>query len=559
MTQIDHLAADYWDRNLEANPTSATIIGDRRFDHLLDDISPEATERILSHYRRIQAEAEAIDESRLDHQDRITRSMLVSETQSDIDMIETGVLYGACDPNTGVLVGLLQAAGQTVATTPENAAALLERYRQVPRLFDQALERHLVEFAAGRAPTATNISRVVSQLDGYLGSESADDPIAQTAGPEDWDGLGKWRGQLEQIATEIVRPALTKYREGVAQLAVHGRDDDHPGLCHIERGEEDYLRAIRTFTSLPFTAQELHEIGREEAEGRLADEFRALGENALGTTDLAEVLDRLRNDPTLRYANAAEITSDAESYVSRSWAAAPDWFNLRPSANCEVKEVPAALAKDVPPAYYFPPATDGSRPGIYFINTHDASGRARYSGEAVAYHEASPGHHFQLTLSTELTDLPEFRKHALTYAFVEGWGLYSERLADEMSLYTDDLMRLGMVSADAWRACRLVVDTGIHAMGWTRQQAVDYMHKWCAIDEPSVQVEVDRYIGMPGQALAYKVGQREIFRLREKAQVDLGDRFDIKDFHDVCLGSGNITLPILSDLVGAWVGRAGST
>lgn len=558
MTPIDRLAADYWDRNLEANPTTATIIGDRRFDHLLDDISPEATEEILSQYRRIQAEAEAIDESDLDHQGRISRSMLLSETQSDIDMIETGVLYGACDPNTGVLVGLLQAAGQTVATAPENATALLERYRQVPRLFGQALERHIAEFAAGRTPTATNISRVLSQLDGYLGSESTDDPFAQTAGPEGWDGLAEWRETLEQIATEIIRPALAKYREGVEQLLVQGRDDDHPGLCHIDRGDEDYLRAIRTFTSLPFTAQELHEIGREEAEGRLAEEFRALGENALGTSDLTEVLDRLRNDPTLRYANAAEITSDAESYVSRSWAAAPDWFNLRPSANCEVKEVPAALAKDVPPAYYFPPATDGSRPGIYFINTYDASGRARYSGEAVAYHEANPGHHFQLTLSTELTDLPEFRKHALTYAFVEGWGLYSERLADEMGLYTDDLMRLGMVSADAWRACRLVVDTGLHALGWTRQQAVDYMHKWCAIDEPSVQVEVDRYIGMPGQALAYKVGQREIFRLREKAQVDLGDRFEIKDFHDVCLGSGNITLPILSDLVEAWVEKGRS-
>ncbi|MGH8958981.1 MAG: DUF885 domain-containing protein [Acidimicrobiia bacterium] len=553
MTQIDRLAADYWDRYLEANPSTATILGDHRFDHLLDDISPEATEDVLTQFRRFHDEAEALTEAELDHQGRITRAMLVSESMVGIDMIETGILFGACDPNTGVLVGLLQAAGQTVATSPENAAALVERYRQVPRLFDQALERHLSEFGTGRTATASNISRVLSQLDGYLGSDASDDPFAQTAGPEDWDGLGDWRRQLEQISTEVIRPALSNYREGVQQLLGRGRDDDHPGICHIPRGEEDYLRAIRTFTNLPFDAQELHDIGREEAEGRLADEFRALGENTLGTSDLSEVLDRLRNDPALRYEDAAEITNDAETYVSRSWAAAPDWFNLKPSANCAVKEVPAAIAKDVPPAYYYPPATDGSRPGIYFINTYDAPGRARYSGEAVAYHEANPGHHFQLTLSSELGDIPEFRKHALTYAFVEGWGLYSERLADEMGLYSSDLARLGMVSADAWRACRLVVDTGLHALGWTRQQAVDYMHNWCAIDEPSVQVEVDRYIGMPGQALAYKVGQREIFRLRERAQVDLGDGFDIKDFHDVCLGSGNITLPILSDLVEKWL------
>ncbi|MGH8924031.1 MAG: DUF885 domain-containing protein [Acidimicrobiia bacterium] len=553
MTQLDRLATNYWDRYLEASPTTATILGDHRFDHLLDDISPEATELLLAQFRQIRSEAEGISVGALDHQDRITRSMLMSETQVAIDMIETGILYGACDPNTGVLVGLLQDAGQTVATSPENAAALLERYRQVSRLFDQALERHLSEFAIGRTATASNISRVLSQLDGYLGSDIAEDPFAQTAGPEDWEGMEGWRRELDQITTGFIRPALSKYRVGVEQLLVRGRDDDHPGICHVPGGDEDYLRAIRTFTNLPFTAQELHEIGREEAEGRLADEFRALGENALGTSVLSEVLDRLRKDSTLRYENAAEIVNDAETYVARSWAAAPDWFNLRPTANCTVQEVPAAIAKDVPPAYYYPPATDGSRPGAYFINTYDASGRVRYSGEAVAYHEANPGHHFQLTLSSELTDIPEFRKHALTYAFVEGWGLYSERLADEMDLYSSDLMRLGMVSADAWRACRLVVDTGLHAFGWTRQQAVDYMRAWSAIDETSVQVEVDRYIGMPGQALAYKVGQQEIFRLREKAEADLGDRFDIKAFHDVCLGSGNITLPILADLVEAWL------
>jgi uncharacterized protein (DUF885 family) len=553
MTPIDRLAADYWDRYLEASPTTATIIGDRRFDHLLDDISPQATAEWLSQLRRVRAEAEGMHEDDLDYQGRITRAMLMSETLVGIDMIETGILYGACDPNTGILVGLLQAAGQTVATSPENAGALLERYRQVPRLFDQVMERHLSEFGSGRTATASNIARVLSQLDGYLGSESADDPFAQTAGPEDWDGLGEWREELEKISTEVIRPAMSKYRGGVQRLLLQGRDDDHPGICHISGGEEDYLRAIRTFTGLNFTAQELHDIGREEAEGRLADEFRALGENALGTADLPEILDSLRNDSTLRYENAAEITNDAETYVALSWAAAPDWFNLRPTANCSVQEVPAAIAKDVPPAYYYPPATDGSRPGIYFINTYDAPGRARFSGEAVAYHEANPGHHFQLTLSSELKDIPEFRKHALTYAFVEGWGLYAERLADEMGLYSSDLMRLGMVSADAWRACRLVVDTGLHAFGWTRQQAVDYMHQWSAIDEPSVQVEVDRYIGMPGQALAYKVGQREIFRLRDKAEIALGDRFEIKDFHDVCLGSGNITLPILDDLVEAWL------
>jgi uncharacterized protein (DUF885 family) len=557
MTPIDQLAHDYWEWHLETNPTTATILGDRRFDHLLDDISPEVTEAIVERYHRIQSQAEGTEVDVGDHQGRITRSLLLSETQGGIDMIETGILYGACDPNTGVLVGLLQAADQTVATSPENAAALVGRYRQVPRLMAQALERHRTEFGAGRTATATNISRVLSQLDGYLESALDTDPFAQTAGPEGWEGIARWREELANVTTDVIRPAMVEYRQGLKSLVASGRDDDHPGICHIPGGDADYLRAIRTFTSLPLSAQELHDIGREEAEGRLADEFRALGENALGTSVLAEVLERLRNDPSLRYQTSSEIVNDAQSHVALSWAAAPDWFNLRPTTNCAVREVPTAIAKDVPPAYYFPPAADGSRPGTYFVNTHDASGRARYSGEVMAYHEANPGHHFQLTLAAELTDIPEFRKHALTFAFVEGWGLYAERLADEMGLYSSDLARLGMVSADAWRACRLVVDTGLHEMGWTRQQAVDYLRAWSAIDEPSIQVEVDRYIGMPGQALAYKAGQREIFRLREKAESQLGDRFELKAFHDVCLASGNVTLPILAELVESWLQQSG--
>ena len=553
MTDLDRLATEYWDASLTASPMSATIYGDRRFDHLLDDISDEATELRLAELRTFVAEAGSIAPDDLTTQDRITRSMLISESESGIDQIESRVLYAPIDPNTGFLVGLLQVAGQTVATNPAQAEALVERYRQVPRLFEQNLDRHQRDFADGVTVTAANINRVLSVLDSYLASDVSDDPIANTVGPEGWDGHDAWRQTLAGVVRDQVRPALARYRDGVAGLVDQGRDDDHPGLCHMESGPDAYLATIRVFTGLPLTAEELHQIGREEAEGHLADEFRALGQTVFGTSDLAEVLHFLRSDETLHYRDADQAVEDARSYVARSWAAAPDWFNLRPSANCEVLEVPAALAKDVPPAYYYPPASDGSRSGTYFINTYEAENRARFGGEAVAYHEANPGHHFQLTLATELTSIPEFRKRALTFAFVEGWGLYSERLADEMGLYSDDLMRLGMVSADAWRACRLVVDTGIHALGWTRQQAVDYLHKWSAVDEPSVQVEVDRYIGMPGQALAYKTGQREIFRLREKAEAQLGEAFDIKAFHDVVLGSGNITLPILNDLVEEWL------
>ncbi len=558
MEPIDRIASDFWDDVLRSSPTTATMLGDRRFDDQLDDIGPEATAARLAELKKTLEAVKKTTVDGLEAQQQITHSMLLSEAQSQIDLIETGFYYAACDPNTGLISWLLSYATQTVATTPEQAEMLAERYQQLPRLFDQTAERHRTEFAAGRTATAANISRVLSQIDGYLASSIDEDPFINTAIPEDWEGREKWRADLAEMVEQESRPAIAEYRSAVANLLPLGRDDDHPGASHVANGEADYERCIQVFTNLSITPQELHDFGRDEAEGRLADEFRSLGQSALGTSELKEVLDRLRNDPTLRYDNSQEILDDANAHVARSWAVSMDWFNLKPSANCSVVEVPAALAKDSPPAYYFPPAQDGSRPGTYFINTHDAPNRVRYGAEAVGYHEANPGHHFQLTLAAELPDLPEFRKHALTYPFVEGWGLYSERLAEEMGLYTSDLARLGMVSADAWRACRLVVDTGLHAFGWTRQQAVDYLHEWCAIDEPSVQTEVDRYIGMPGQALAYKAGQREIFRLRALAESTLGDRFDIKAFHDVVLGSGNVTLPVLAKLVEDYLRTQGS-
>lgn len=215
-------------------------------------------------------------------------------------------------------------------------------------------------------------------------------------------------------------------------------------------------------------------------------------------------------------------------------------------------EVPAPGAADAPIAYYLPPATDGSRPGSYFINTTEPTTRTRYEAEALAFHESIPGHHLQIAIAQELEDIPEFRKHALVTVYVEGWGLYTERLADEMGLYSGPLQRMGMLSFDSWRASRLVVDTGIHALGWSKQEAIDYMVANSPQALNNIETEVERYIGMPGQALAYMIGRREIMRLRSEAKRALGDRFDIKGFHDTVLGSGPVPLGILARLVTDW-------
>jgi uncharacterized protein (DUF885 family) len=553
MTDLARLAQEFWDLLLSRNPINATLLGDRRFDDQIDDLSDESAAAYVAELTKIIGQAEKIDPSSLGSQDVVTRSMLITEARNQVTRIETGVLFAPCDPMLGPVVGLLLTIGQIAASTPEQADALFERYRQVPRYFEQGLTRHRSEIAVGRTPIRVNVERVLSQIDSYLASPLETDPFFNLAGPEDWSGYDGWRESLKVLTAETIRPAFARYREGAVGLLATARDNDHAGLLHLSGGKEIYERLIEMFTGLPVTAGQLHEAGLSEVKGKLAKEFVEIGRRAFGEARIAGVLARLRTDPSLRYSTADEIMADAKALVERAWQAAPDWFKLRPTTNCVVMPVPEALGKDAPPAYYYPPAIDGSRPGTYFINTHDPGKRVRFDAESVTFHEANPGHHFQITLAQELKDLPSFRQNALTTAYVEGWGLYAERLAQEIGLYTSDLGLLGMVSAEAWRAGRLVVDTGLHAFGWTRPQAVAFFQEWTALDQLTIETEVDRYMGMPGQALAYKVGQREIFRLRAEAKERLGDRFSIKEFHNAVLGSGPVTLPILGELVQGWI------
>jgi len=249
-----------------------------------------------------------------------------------------------------------------------------------------------------------------------------------------------------------------------------------------------------------------------------------------------------------------EVREMAEISLARARAAIPAWFGILPVADCLVVVMPEHEERHSTIAYYRQPALDGSRPGQYAINTWEPTTRPRYEAQVLAYHEAIPGHHLQLAISQELTELPDFRRHDGPTAYVEGWGLYTERLSDEMGLYSGDLDRIGVLSFDAWRACRLVVDTGMHALGWTRQQAIDFMLEHTVLAANNVVNEIDRYIVDPGQALAYKIGQREILRLRAEAKATLGDRFDIRAFHDAVLGHGVVGLETLGEIVRDWTG-----
>jgi len=555
---IDDVAEEYWQAQLEASPLFATYMGDHRYDDRVDDLSAEAEQARRATWTGLRARAAAVDGA-LDETDAVTRDLLVHELDDAVRAIDARLAEMTWDQMEGVHADLLISAGQLNAPEPEHAALALVRTRRYGDMLAQAAERWRQGLAAGRTPARLNIVRSLNQIESYLASPLADDPFANLSGPEGWDGLDAWHAELADIVDRELRPAFAGYRDVLRdELLPASRPDDQPGLGYLPDGDELYRALIELHTGLPLTADELHQVGLDEIES-LAGEYREIGGRLWGTTDLAAIFARLTGDESLRYRDADEILAHNRACLDAATAAMGDWFGIVPEAPCVLTPVPEYLEADVAAAYYTPPAPDGSRPGEYHVNLRDPTSRGRAETASIAFHESIPGHHLQLAIATERTALPAFRRLSWHHtAFVEGWALYTERLADEMGLYEGDLDRLGMLASDSWRACRLVVDTGLHALGWTRQQAIDLMVANAPVGREEIEVEVDRYVGMPGQALAYKVGQREILRLRAEARAALGERFAIADFHDTVLGAATVSLPVLRARVGAWAGLPAS-
>jgi uncharacterized protein (DUF885 family) len=552
------LADEYWEARLEASPLFATFLGDHRYDDRVDDLSVEAEQAQRARWADLRQRAAALDGD-LDPGDAVTRDLLVHELDDTIRAIDLRLLEMSWDQMEGVHADLLVTAGQLSAPEPAHAAMALARTRRYGDMLAQAADRWRDGLAGGRTPARLNVLRSINQVEGYLASPIASDPFATLAGPDGWDGLDGWRAELAAVVTDQLRPAFARYRDVLRdELLPVSRPDDRPGLCHLDGGHDVYQALVEIHTGLPLTPDELHALGMAEVTGSLPAEYAAAGGRLWGTDDVATIFARLRDDRSLRYADAGEILAHAGACLEAATAAMGDWFGIVPEAPCILTPVPDYLAPDSPSAYYTPPAPDGSRPGEYHVNLHDPTARGRAETASIAFHEAVPGHHLQLAIATERTELPAFRRLSWGHtAFVEGWALYTERLADDMGLYETDLDRLGMLASDSWRACRLVVDTGLHTRGWTRQQAVDFMVAHAPVNREEIEVEVDRYVGMPGQALAYKVGQREILRLRDEARAALGPRFSITGFHDTVLGAATVSLRVLRGRVAAWAGRPG--
>jgi len=354
---------------------------------------------------------------------------------------------------------------------------------------------------------------------------------------------------LDSIGNEVL-PAYMRFARFLEVTYVPaGRTD--PGIDSLSDGAKYYQYLIRRRTTTDLTADQIHQIGLDEVK-RDEAEMLAIAQK-LGFQDLKSFNASLKTNPKLHPASREALLAAVNGYLTPMQARLPKLFGVMPKAKFEVVPVPDYLEKTAAPAYYEGGAPDGSRPGRLFIDTYNATDRNLYQMEDLAYHEGLPGHHLQISIAQELQDIPAFRKYGGYTAYVEGWGLYSERLGKDVGLYQDPYSDYGRLEGDIWRAIRLVVDTGVHSKHWTRDQMVQYFHDHSSIDDTSIQSEVDRYIGWPGQALAYKIGQLKILELRDRAKKALGDKFDLRAFHDQVLDSGALPLDVLSDRIDAWI------
>jgi uncharacterized protein (DUF885 family) len=545
---LDRLATDYWEYKLDTNPTQAIMLGDHRYDDRYEDLSRPAEDDRIARLREFAAAAEAIDPADLSPDERITREVLIFEAQSIADLSATRGLDLAVSHTIGMQAMLPVEVPQYPLIEPAHAEAMPARFSAIAQAFDDAATRLREGVASGRTPIRSTAEKTVAQVDRYLATGPDDDPLLRLQSPPDWDGEEAWRQQMSGVVADVVRPAIRRWRDTIENEVVPAaRPDERPGLCWLDGGDADYATTLFRYTTTTITPDEIHEIGLRQVEA-LADEYREIGAEALDTSDLDEIFSRLRDDPDLHFILGNPIVEASERAMARAKAAMGEWFGRLPKADCIVKETESG-----PTAFYFRPAADGSRPGIFFVNTEDPTRWGTFEIESMAFHEGIPGHHLQLAIAMELEGIPEFRKNAFIAAYGEGWGLYTERLADEMGLYSGPLDRLGMLSADSMRAGRLVVDTGIHAEGWTRQQAIDFFRANSPMSQGTIENEVDRYISFPGQATSYMLGRLEIQRMRREAEKALGDRFSIKGFHDTVLGSGLVPLGTLDRMVSEWV------
>ena len=556
---VNALADRFWNGILEISPITATVLGYEQGSDRLDDPGPEGRDRARTLLRDTLAsageiEAQAAATGGLPTEERVTLDILRVVCEIELEqqaqrMDRLKVMDQIEGPQT--VLPLLATFQST--ETPEQFEAFMARLADYPRFMAANAEVVREGLAGGLTAARIVTERVIGQLERLQAIPDDQSPIVtalNVSRPADRerliDAVGRYVRPAEQVFLEVL---LGKYLEASRQ---------EPGLCSAPDGERLYRTQIRSWTSLDLDPRDLHRIGLEEL-ASIEEERQVIAHHLGFGDDTGAARSALKSDPVTIPQSVNELLDRARGQIERALAAAPGYFGHMPRAACEVRPVEPYKEADAPAAYYYSPAVDGSRPGIYFVNTYDLPSRSYVGLADTSFHEAVPGHHFQIALQTEHPSLNAFRRmgsRMAGMAYVEGWGLYSERLADEMGLYLNAAERFGMLDGQSWRAARLVVDTGIHAFGWPRERSVAQLLE-AGLSETDAAIETDRYICWPGQALTYKVGQREIERLRKEAATALGPAFDLRVFHDAVLGHGTLPLATLARELPAWLGIAG--
>ena len=557
-SDLQQLSKDFFQNSLDSSPTSAIMRGHKQYFDQIEELNEETFEKETKAVNDFISRLESIDPEPLSNREKVTHGMLEFALSSNKDsLMDRSWEFGAgVSGFTGFLIDYNQ---QMFVPDSESADMLLKRLELYKRLFTQIADVQMIGLKNNRVATERNLLRTIDQLENYLGSSLEDDPLLLiNFSPEISDSfISDWKEKAKKIIDSNIRPTVLAYLEQLKSDHIpKGRPDEHSGIMWIDGGEETYLRALRKYTGHKnITVKEVHEVGLSEIE-RLKKEFFETGENVFpGVSTPEEVLQKMQTEPSMRYESKEQMLQLAVDTIERAYKPLDQWFTVFPKSPCKVLPVPAESEQHAPPAYYYPPLPDGSRDGTYFLNTYKAETKSIFEAESVAFHEAIPGHHLDRTIAVELQDVPEFQKYVASTAFVEGWGLYSEQLANEMGLYSNDVQQLGRLGNDAWRACRLVLDTGMHGMGWSRNEAIEFFRANSPIEEINAEIETDRYIAWPGQACSYKMGQLKIEELRRKAENELGDKFDIRYFHDEVLCDGGITLPILENKIKDFIQR----
>jgi uncharacterized protein (DUF885 family) len=553
-TRIDEIAARFWEDFLELAPTTATVYGDNRYDDRLDDPGPAGRAAARELAERVRREADEVPPEGLSVEDRITRDMLgiVADLAIEGDDLAFHELRTLSHID-GAQTVLAQLAVFQAADTPERLDNWLARLRGYGPFIDANIAILREGMASGRTSARIVAVRTIRQLEGLLAQPAEQSPVVVMSQVADEAG----RERVLAAVRDVVRPADQRFLDMLRDEYLPSTREV-PGLLSAPDGEALYRYAIRSWTTLDMDPRDVHQVGLDEL-AQIDTERRAIARDEGFGDDVDAYRLAVATDPANQAATKEELVARATEDIARAGEVAPRVFGRLPRAGCEVRPVEAFKEKDAPFAYYYPPTLDGSRSGIYYVNTYDLPSRTYSKLASTTYHEAIPGHHFQISLEMEHPSLNVFRRlgSRLTgAAYVEGWGLYSERLADELGLYRNQAERLGMLDAQAWRASRLIVDSGMHGLGWSRQESIDWLLR-TGLSETDAVIETDRYIVWPGQALSYMTGMREIRRLRRELEARDGTAFDISRFHDELIGHGSLPLATLARELPTWVTPAG--